>query len=305
MIINKISLSKGLETVIKAVVGGRAQLRRKPLKLCIFDGELYFRRLRDFEFCVAPRTAVPSLRFNELFRRPTVELRAEAAKMGTLARQLQGVLDDAEQHGIFCTQTLANLGVRMISKDHDWRAIFIELVETQRVDDAYTRVALAAYLQYLGARRDVIQSLFVLKHDAGRGAAASDAFAPDKSTVIFAHEEPLAGPSEHRLRRLPQGEAVTLRLEIGEDITIKLAKHRFSLSHQQGWSLLADNGKRYRLGPGVNSVGRSRDNDVAVDAHLANVSRKHLLAQPVGADVIVLTDISSYGTYIPSAAIAS
>ena len=297
---NKISLSGGLESIVRATLSGYHQLRRKPLKMCVGDRQLYFRSLGDFEFCVAPRIAVPSLRFNELFRRPITELRAEAATMCTLESALQGVLDHAHQHGISFTDTLANLGVRMISKDHDWRAIFIELVETQHVDDAYTRAALAAYLQYLAARQAVIQTLIVLRYDA-----AGDRFAPDKSTVIFADDELRLESPEHVLRRLPQGEAVMLRLENGADITIKLAKHRFSLSHRQGWSLLADNGKRYALRPGVNSVGRSRDNDIAVDAHLANVSRKHLLAQPVGADVIVLTDISSYGTYIPSAAIAS
>ena len=258
------------------------------------ERDLNFRGLRDFEFCLAPRTAVPSLRFSELFQRADTELQAEAVNMRTLERQLRGILGDDGQHGISCTATLARLGVRMISKDHDWRAIFIELVESRRVDDAYTRVALAAYLSYLNARYDVIHMLLALKRDA-----FAEAFTPDKSTVIVAADEPLTGSPDSALRRLPQGEAVTVRLENGEDITIRLAKHRFSLSHRHGWSLRADDGKHYTLRQGVNSVGRSRENDVAVDAHLANVSRKHLLAQPLRADAIVLTDISSYGTYIP------
>ena len=302
---NKIKSLTRIAPAVRAGLSAYGRLFRKPLKLYIADRELYFRRLQDFDFCVAPRIAVPALRFNELFRRPLAELQSEASNMRTLERQMRGILEDFQEHGISCTGTLRHLGVGMISKDHEWRAIFIELVETQSTDDAYTEVALTRYLQYLAARQDVIRMLIGLKRDAGSEAVRRDAFAPEKSTVIVECNARPAMPHEHELKRLPQGEAVTLRLENGKEMTIKLAKHRFSLFHGQQWSLMTDDGRRYVLREGVNSVGRSRDNDVAVDACMANVSRKHLLAQPVGADTIVLTDLSSYGTYIPPAAIAS
>ncbi len=98
---------------------------------------------------------------------------------------------------------------------------------------------------------------------------------------------------------------MTIKLARGASISLKLARHQFSLSHQRGWSLMADNGKCYTLHPGVNSVGRGRDNDVPLDPDFRNVSRKHLLAQPLDGDVIMLTDVSAHGTYVPPTALAS
>jgi len=96
-----------------------------------------------------------------------------------------------------------------------------------------------------------------------------------------------------------------LRLEHGREVTIALARHRFAIAHDRGWALIADGGQRYVLRDGVNSVGRGRDNSIAVDSTLRNVSRKHLLVEPVGKDALVLTDLSSTGTFIPQTAIAS
>lgn len=92
----------------------------------------------------------------------------------------------------------------------------------------------------------------------------------------------------------------------GSAISLKLAKHPFSLTHNREWTLVAADGKIYTLHAGVNRVGRGRDNDVALlDADFRNVSRQHLLAQPLADDVMVLTDISVHGTYAPPAALAS
>ncbi|MCB1746365.1 MAG: FHA domain-containing protein, partial [Gammaproteobacteria bacterium] len=69
--------------------------------------------------------------------------------------------------------------------------------------------------------------------------------------------------------------------------------------------LLADDGQRYTLQRGVNTIGRSRDNSVMVSSALRNISRKHLLVETVGQDAVMLTDLSSSGTFIPPTAIAS
>ena len=68
-----------------------------------------------------------------------------------------------------------------------------------------------------------------------------------------------------------------------------------------------DRGRRQKLSlaRGINRVGRARDNDVALDADFRNVSRQHLLAQPVADDAIVPTDISAHGTYVSPTALAS
>ncbi len=279
-----------------------------PLSITLSNRELRFRRFKDFKFSMAPRTAVPALRFNTLCAHTRAELESEASTIHTLEQQLGRILEEHQRHGIPCKVLLKKLGVRMFSKDHDWRAIFEQLGNARGVRDIYTRLALSTYLKYLASRQEVIRQVI----DLGRSTvqptqplpADKTAFAPDRSTVIFNAGETAEKAQDPSLCRLPQGEAVFIRLENGEEISIRLAKVHFSLSHDEDWSLRADNGRCYTLRAGVNSVGRGRDNDISVAPDLRTVSRKHLLAEPLGLHGILLTDVSSCGTYIPTAAMA-
>ena len=89
------------------------------------------------------------------------------------------------------------------------------------------------------------------------------------------------------------------------EVMIKLARHDFALAREPDWSLKAETGERFDLHAGTNCVGRSRVNEFAVNSSLKQVSRKHLIAEPLGADMIALTDVSTGGTFIPPEALAS
>lgn len=292
---------------LRARLSWRPWRREGVLELCLGDDRLRYRSCREFGFAMASRNAVPALRTDELLRRPLDELRAEITTLRTLENQLEGVLEDGERLGIPVTSTLRALGVRMFSKDHDWRAVFRALLTLAPAREPYVRVALRHYLDYLAARREVIGLVVGLRaaHEQRAEAVTADAsFAPDRATVAFDARAVELTPTKP-MRRLPQGEAVRLRLECGREVDIRLARHTFSLAHGSDWTLRDGSGRHYRLREGVNSVGRSRDNDISLDAKLHNVSRRHLLAQPVGPDEIELVDLSSAGTWIPETALAS
>lgn len=305
--IYSVSPKAGLVSRLRSALSWRPWRPEGVLHLLLGDTRLTYRGCRDFAFAMAARTAVPALRTDELLRRPLEELRAELVTLRTLENQLEGVLEDAERHGIAATATLRAIGVRLFSKDHDWRAVFQALLAQAPPREPYLRVALRHYLAYLGARREVMRLVVELReaHERRAEAVTPEAgFAPEKATVAF--QVPLAELSPTRpMRRLPQGEAVRLTLESGREVDIRLARHTFSLAHGSGWTLSDERGHHYRLRDGVNSVGRSRENDIALDGALQNVSRRHLLAQPVGPDQIELVDLSSAGTWIPDTAIAS
>jgi predicted component of type VI protein secretion system len=57
--------------------------------------------------------------------------------------------------------------------------------------------------------------------------------------------------------------------------------------------------KRFLLQDGRNTVGRGHDNDIALDADFRNVSRRHMIIEPEDEFAILLTDLSSHGTYVP------
>lgn len=252
----------------------------------------------DFAFALAARTGVTPARIHDWQHRAAADLEEEARGIVALERRLTELRARCEAGAGSYAAALEELGVAVFSKDHDWRVMFAALLERPRAAETYLRVAVDAYLAYLAARRDVL----ALVRDSRQPAPA---MAHAHPTLVFSADQTTAQFERDELRRLPPGEAVTIRLARGASISLKLARHQFSLSHQRGWSLVTDNGKCYTLRPGINSVGRGRDNDVPLDADFRNVSRKHLLAQPLDGDVIVLTDVSAHGTYVPPTALAS
>ena len=75
--------------------------------------------------------------------------------------------------------------------------------------------------------------------------------------------------------------------------------HPFKLVRADGAYLVDENGKEYALRPRRSSVGRSAENDVAVDPGYRAISRKHLIIDFPSKDRVVFTDRSSHGTYLP------
>lgn len=265
--------------------------------------KLRFANMADFEFALGARTGVLPARLHDLMRRSPADLEAEVLGIRNLDERLATILEANDEHAAPCAPAIAHLGVSVFSKDFDWRALFAHLVELSAQDnsDSYVRAALRKYRQYLTARLATVRMVIDMQQASDSEAWQNEA----KATVMFTADGEMREFNRDQLRRLPQGEAVTLKLAPGCTISLKLARHQFSLTHNREWALVADNGKTYPLHAGVNCVGRGRDNDVSLDADFRNVSRKHLLAQPLADDVIQLTDISSHGTYVPPTALAS
>lgn len=275
--------------------------RPSPITLECQGRTLLFPTPADFEFALAARTALPAPRFVELWAASPAQLVAESTGVSALCARLDSILAAADRRELELGAALAALGLTVFSKDHDWRGILSSLNARQPGARPALRTALGYYRRYLASRLDAIG--LVREQMKQRGVAAPPP-ASERETSVF--KAPLVGAATpDTLRRLPPGEAVVVRLHGGKVLPIKLARYDFSLTHEQDWALVSDDGRRYPLHAGSNSVGRSRDNDVSLDAVFRNVSRRHLIAQPVDAERIMLTDVSSSGTYIPPAAIAS
>ncbi len=281
--------------------------RQQPIELLWGRDTLRFEDLTDFEFALGARTGVVPARLHELMQRPSAELEAELQGILNLEQRIGGIVAANNSSRLPCGPAVAHLGVSVFSKDYEWRALFAGLIELPAHSDGFLRAALVKYQQYLRDRLRAVRLVMEMKsHLPGVDGILGDVKDEYlKATMMFGVDDKLRPFSREELRRLPQGEAVTLRLARGSAISLKLARHEFSLSHNREWTLVADNGKTYTLHAGVNCVGRGRDNDVSLDPDFRNVSRKHLLAQPLDDDVIVLTDISSHGTYVPPTALAS
>lgn len=286
--------------ILRGLFGRPAPVQgKRPMALAWGTELLRFEVPTDFAFALSARTNVPPSRLQALLQRTRTELEVEGLEIANLERRLGDVVAAYDSDMQPCGPAIAHLGIGIFSQDFDWRLLFARLVELPCDCDDFVRVALIKYLQYLKARRGSV--LLAMATKAPMSVAGGHIQAPLMRTSSAA----MAAFEPDELRRLPQGKAVTLHLARGSVISLKLAKHAFSLTHDREWTLIAGDGKSYPLHAGINRVGRGRDNDVALDADFRNVSRAHLLAQPVADDAIVLTDISAHGTYVPPTALAS
>ena len=275
-----------------------------PFRLPLTGGEHTFASLGDLDFALAARTSVPLARLQTLAEGSIEALEAEDVALRTLELQLSGFVEDYDRHGIGVSATLRRAGVAMVSKDHDWRALFTAMLGLDEHQQSLARLILVRYVDYLAERRRAIATLLTLK----RGSPAIDAaHEHDASLPVTAPIQVPGRPgaaSSEALTRLARGRAVVLELAAGRQVELILARHRFALEHGRDWALIGEQGQRYALLPGLNSVGRSRENTVTVDDTLRNVSRTHLLAEVVGPDRIALTDLSSGGTFVTPEVIA-
>jgi hypothetical protein len=103
-----------------------------------------------------------------------------------------------------------------------------------------------------------------------------------------------------RLVRLPRGESVRLRPTPGDVVEIVLSRHPFQLRPGDAPVLVDLEGTEHPLQPGRNVLGRHPDSDVMIDAAYRDVSRTHAIVEFEPGGDLLLTDLSSHGTFVPS-----
>ena len=284
----------------------RLRTTRKALRLLLNGRHMEFKSTDDFSFAVECRTGVTSSRYHALFEREAKELWDEAQSIKAIEKTLVDILEDALCDGSPCGPAMRTLGLHVFSADHGWRELIEQLIAADDRYDAYKRLALIKYMQYLGARQEVIRLIFATKNK-GKSSARADAptAAPSGTavmeTMLFDVSTTGDGISGNgSLQRLPRGEAVKLYALPGHAIDIRLAKHAFRLLNDNGWVLCEPDGRRHSLGDAQTMVGRGRENDIRLDAQFGYLSRRHLIVEPQDDHVILVTDLSSHGTFAPA-----
>ena len=273
----------------------------KPLRLELDDRAVTFGAIGDFEFALASRTEVPAAKVGELVRLSPAELQREATSIREVERRFVEVLASSLEEPGSVGYLLREMDLKLFSQDHEWRAIMRGLVGQPGQFDEYKQIALVKYMQYLGSRQDVLSSMYANKVDFNATAIVAPDMPAEKfrETLIFDVVAPeMREDTVSRFERLPRGETVAVGV-IGDRLEVILSRHRFSLLPGSPTLLCDDDGPEYELLDGRNVVGRLPESDVVVDAGYRDVSRKHLVVEVGSARQVLLTDLSSHGTFVP------
>lgn len=293
------------------------KLFARPLTLTIAGRELSFNTLAEFEFALAGRTEVPARKITELLELSTRELKREAKSIKAVERQFVEILSRSIERQDGLGSHLRKLDPHLFSQDHDWREIMAALRAKDDKDDDYDelrRIALVKYMQYLAARQEVIKHTYAVKKlkAAREETGAEPPPEPEsgagamRETVILDSVvlEPEPGRKE-RFERLPKGEPVVLSLPPESSLDLLLSKHAFKLTAtNNSLELVDDEGARHRLQNGKNIIGRDTVCNVTVSAGYRDISRLHLIVEPLAEHRVRLTDLSAHGTFLPAERLA-
>lgn len=273
---------------------------KKPITLRIGEAQLSFASTNELEFALNGRVGLPSSRFKSLTSAPTDALQKEAEGIRQMERKLTAAITAAMENENAVGEFFKELDLSAVSQDNDWRAIINALYGLDSSSNEYRKIGLIKYSQYLAARREVVQSLYSMRQEEPADAPPVPATEVFKETVLFDLTGLVAASkNKGHFGRLPKGETVDIALATNQSVTVILAKHRFSILRNDKFRFIDDSGRDIALRRGKNIVGRDHSSDVVVGAEYRDVSRKHLIVETEGPEVIRLTDISSLGTSIP------
>ncbi|MEM7540525.1 MAG: FHA domain-containing protein [Pseudomonadota bacterium] len=287
------------------------KLFAKALTLQIADEPISFATLAEFEFALSGRTNVPATKIADLMLLNADDLKREAKNIKRVEKRFVEILSNSIENPGAIRKLVGEVDVQVFSNDHDWREIFKALNREGDEYDELRRVAVVKYMQYLRSRQDVIKQTYKLKHKAepmiAEPSPDQTVMNPMEETKDFLKETNIfdamsLDPNAENVdefTRIPKGEAVKVTLSGDQTIEVKLSKHPFKLNFG-AMEFIDENGAVYRLGDGKNIIGRDSVCNVCVDNSLRDVSRMHLIIEPLDSGETRFTDLSSHGTFIPS-----
>lgn len=275
------------------------------LELSLGEEVYRFEKPGDLEFALAGRTGLPAERIAALVGLGDEALLREAEAIRQVEQRFADALSGALENVTRISPFLKEIDPSLISNDHGWREIIGALNAVDEPHEAFKKVALVKYMQYLTSRQVVIKSLYA-DRQARQPARPKAQPTPDsellKETVIL-DLTALGGTAEARKSftfvRMPKGETVEVEPTGGEAIELMLASHRCRLLTGDRVAFVDESGQETTLRPGRNIIGRDSSCDIVINPELRDVSRRHLVVEVEKTGKLRMVDISSHGTSIP------
>ena len=252
----------------------------------------------EFEQRLSTYTRSPPEQLEELLAWSEEDVRREARAVAqVLKRFAQAVvrsLDEEEEANRF----LDRLDLRTITRDHDWRAIFVA-IQSSDIEGVveYKRTAMIKYLQYLSFRKRLLDYV----HARKAGLAQTDEL-PSPALADPASDDEMLDETISVITagfaKMPMGETIIVSLAEDDVLEVVLGRNLFELVGGPHPYLVDESGVTCFVKRGRNIIGRHPECDIAVDGNFSFVSRAHLILEWDGNNSYTLMDLSSRGTWM-------
>jgi len=246
--------------------------------------------------------SVSATRITELGKLPDGELAAHAAGLAALTANLNDGLSRRDGDP---AKILAHVHEAKVPLDEIWASAIAQVCEWSSTRSAYQRALLDALLEYLASDRDFVRTLIenrrrITPNIPPPGISDSEALLHQRLIFDVAHDDN-ENTEAVEFNRLTKGEPLEVPISTGQCIQIMLAHYHFALICGSPWRLVDEYGEDLRLTPARCIAGRSNECDLAVHDSFRAISRRHLVLETQGVELLRITDISSLGTFVPRA----
>ena len=158
------------KTAFDALYRSWGASRLAPLVLELPTQTITFNSTEDFEFCLESRTDFPVRKVDELMPWSAAELRRTAIQIRQVEKRFAEVLQRAIDTPDAVSDLLHSLDIKLFSQDHCWRDIVDALNQLSPKFDAYKKLAIVKYMQYLASRQNIVKSIYLEKTSPGLGS---------------------------------------------------------------------------------------------------------------------------------------
>ena len=269
----------------------------QPLELKIDEQTLRFNSASDIAFSMEGRTAVSSAKLSELFKLSTEQLEEQAKTIAGTKKALISILSRVAEEPDSIDRSLRELDPLIFSQDRNWRQIIQALKEGDEEFNPVRTTVLTKYVKYLYSLEDTIGNIC---SDRKQSIGAPDDDNEDATWMPDQIRSESGGDSQtnDEFKRMPYDKEVSVKLPPGERLDVRLASYKCHIIVTNGNVQFIDNTRATILSKGRNIVGRDSKSTVKIDVAQKNVSRTHLQILIGDDQTLLLTDLSSAGTFI-------
>ncbi|MCZ6525795.1 MAG: FHA domain-containing protein [Gammaproteobacteria bacterium] len=227
----------------------------------------------------------------------------QAKTIAEINKSLFSILSRAIEEPDSIDRSMREIDPLTFSQDRSWRDIIKALNEGNEEFNPIRMTALTKYIKYLSSLQDIIGYICTEKKQSIGAPVDDDKKEMREFEATWALDEMdsesgLDSQTKDKFERLPKCKEVSVKLPPGGRLDVRLASYKFQLVATDDNVQFIDNNGVTILNKGNNIIGRGGKSTIKVDVTQKDVSRTHLHIFISDDHTLLLTDLSSAGTFI-------